>query len=111
MSNSTTAKHRLFLPLIVLVMLLTCTGCGPKYDAEYDFKYPYGFKTVTVKVDSGSRPDVYYKDECIFEYDGPVFFESLQWEVKWNSANEIELYPAAVNGRYKNERYVIKVPD
>ena len=111
MRKSATVTRRVFLSMILLVMMLSCTACEPNYVEEYDFKYPYGFKTVTVKVDSVSRPDVYYKDECIFEYDGPAFFETLKWEVKWNSANEIELHPAVVDDRYKNEKYIIQVPD
>ncbi len=89
-------------------MMASLTGCDDiKYDTEYQSESPSGEKTVTVKVDYVSRPDVFYNDECIFAYDGSGFTETEYWKVWWVSEHTIILYLDGDSG----EHYRIEIPD
>lgn len=104
-------KTRSLLLAFILLVLLAFTGCGSfKYESEEVFKSPSGNKAVTVKIDYVSRPDVFYNGKCIFKYDRSGFNETVPWDVKWNSEDEIELYLADGRAKYENERYVIQIP-
>ena len=104
-------KTRSVLLVFIMLVLFAFTGCeGLEYETKRDYKSPSGNKVVTVKIDYVSRPDVFYNGECIFKYDRTGFTETVPWDVKWNSEDEIELYLADGRAKYKNERYVIKIP-
>lgn len=104
-------KTRSVLLAFIMLVLLAFTGCGGlKYEKETVFKSPSGDKAVTVKIDYVSRPDVFYNGKCIFKYDRSGFNETVPWDVKWNSEDEIELYLADGRAKYENERYVIQIP-
>ena len=97
-------------PIIVFTaaVMTFLSGCDAvKYDSEFTSTSPSGEKTVTVKVDHVSRPDVFFNDECIFEYDGPGFTETEYWNVEWISENEIRLYLDS----YDEEDYRIEIPE
>ena len=89
-------------------VMISFSGCNDvKYDKEFKSESPSGEKTVTVKVDHVSRPDVFYNDECIFEYSGSGFSETVYWNIEWISENEIRLYLNSYDG----EDYSIEIPD
>lgn len=98
-----------YLIIVFTIAVMTIiAGCDAlKYDTEFTSDSPSGKKTVTVKVDHASRPDVFYDDECIFEYDGSGFSETEYWKVEWISEDEIRLYLDT----YKEESYHIDIPD
>lgn len=96
-----------FLIIVFTIAVITFAGCGDvKYDKEYEYESPSGEKEITIKVDHVSRPDVFYNDECIFEYDGSGFSETVYWNVEWISENEIRLYLDSYDG----EDYSIEIP-
>lgn len=89
-------------------VMIFLAGCNDvKHDKEFKSESPSGEKTVTVKVDHVSRPDVFYNDECIFEYSGSGFSETVYWNVEWISENEIRLYLDS----YEGEDCSIDIPD
>lgn len=89
-------------------MMTSLVGCNDvKYEKEYKSESPSGEKTVTVKVDYVSRPDIFYNDECIFKFDGSGFSETVYWNIEWISESEIRLYLDNYNG----EDYSIEIPD
>ena len=91
---------------LFFVLIFVFESCDSiKYDQQFDSVSPSGNKKVTVKADYVSRPDVYYKDECIFEYSKSGFNETVLWQVEWISEDEIRLY---LNS-YDDEDYVIAV--
>ena len=97
-----------FKIIFTAAMMTFLAGCSDaKYEKEYQSESPSGEKTVTVKVDYVSRPDVFYNNECIFEYDGSGFSETVYWNVEWISENEIRLYLDHDSG----EDYRIVIPD
>ncbi len=97
-----------FIIVFTAAMMTYLVGCNDvKYEKEYKSESPSGEKTVTVKVDYVSRPDVFYNDECIFKYDGSGFSETVYWNVEWLSENEIRLYLDS----YNEEDYSIEIPD
>lgn len=97
-----------FIIIFSTAMLAFLAGCNDvKYEEEYVSESPLGEKTVTVKVDYVSRPDVFFNDECIFEYDGSGFSETVYWNVEWIAENEIRLYLDSYNG----EDYSIEIPN
>lgn len=99
---------RYFTIVFTSAIMLSLAGCnGIKYEKEFQSISPSGDKTVTVKVDYVSRPDVFYNDECIFEYDGAGFSETEYWKVEWRSENEIRLYL----DNYDGEDHSILIPD
>lgn len=92
--------------VVIFVLFIVASSCDAiKYDQQFDSVSPSGTKTVTVKTDYVSRPDVYYNDECIFEYPKSGFNETVLWQVEWISEDEIRLY---LNS-YDDEDYVIAV--
>ena len=110
-----TLKKILISAVIVfsVFFLIICVGEFFKYDSglEKTFRSPSGDKEVTVKQDYVSRPDVYYKDECIFEYQRSGFNESVGWDVQWISDDEILLYVASpAKDKYADEKYTIEIP-
>jgi len=109
---SDTPNTACFIKFLILfftgAVITSLTGCNDvKYEKEYEYESPSGEKTVTVKVDYVSRPDVFYNDECIFEYNRPGFTGTEYWKVEWISENEIRLYLDA----YKEEDYSINIPN
>ena len=99
-------SKRYLITASAAAMMTFLSGCEAGYENEYDYTSPSGEKTVTVKVDHVSRPDVYYNDECIFEYDRPGFTETVRWNVEWISENSIRLYLSG----YDDEEYIISIP-
>ena len=75
-------KTRKLMILIIAVLLFT--GCHDP-DRDQTFESPFGNDEVVVMVDYLSCPDVFYDGECIFEYDGPGFNETVYWDVEWIS--------------------------
>lgn len=103
--NRNTMKIMKLMILIIAVLLFT--GCHDP-DRDQTFESPFGNDEVVVKVDYLSCPDVFYDGECIFEYDGPGFNETVYWDVEWISEDEIRLY--IPGSRWTNQVYYIDIP-
>ena len=104
----------IFIGGFIVLYLIACLCDYLKYDSglEKTFRSPSGDKEVTVKQDYVSRPDVYYKGECIFEYERSGFMETVGWDVQWISDDEILLYVASpAKDKYADEKYTIEIPD
>lgn len=104
-TNKLTNRPIIAFAIAAMTFLASCDTL--KYDKEFESQSPSGEKTVTVKVDHVSRPDVFYNDECIFEYSGSGFSETEYWKVEWLSENEIRLYLDSYDG----EDYNIEIPE
>ena len=111
MSRSKICTKTVISVVIVVFVMTFVVGCtNQMYEKEEIFKSPTGKKEVIVKVDYVSRPDVFCDNECIFQYEGSGFNETVYWDVEWLSEEEIRLYLSAPsNDKYADESYMIEL--
>ena len=70
---------------IILCSLVACSNRTEKYTS------PNGDNKITVKYDFASRPSVFYKGDCIWEYPGRGFNEEAFFEVSWVDNDTVKL--------------------
>ncbi len=89
----------LYVLFIIACSLIACSN------REDKFTSPSGENTITIKYDYASRPSVYYKGDCIWEYPGSGFNEEAIFNVEWIDDDTIKLIynDETHSGKYSEE--------
>lgn len=102
--------------LIIIVFLLVhfmFMGCDNlEYETSRDkvIMAPDNSYSLTIIYDYVSRPVILKNDKKIYEYKGSGFAESVDWDIKWISDDEILLYIVSPKKeKYKNEQFYISI--
>lgn len=103
----------MFMFLVLGSLLLLLVGCSDfQYDTDRDrvITSPDKSYSLLLRYDYVSRPSIFKDGELIYEYKGSGFMESVGFNIKWVSDDEILLYlESPKKEKYKNEQFYINV--
>ena len=93
---------RIITLCIICLITFSLIACGNREEKDTS---PNGENTITIKYDFVSRPSVFYKGECIWEYPGRGFNEEVFFDVEWIDDDTIKLTynDESHNGKYREE--------
>ena len=94
--------------IMLVFMSFFLVGCNNlEYETSRDtvIVAPDNSYSLTLKYDNVSRPCVYKDGKKLYEYQGNGFNESVVWDIKWVSDNEVLLYiKSPQKEKYKKEQ-------
>lgn len=104
-------KNKFFI--VLFMSLFIFTACDDlEYDTNLDrvINSPDNSYSLTLRYDYVSRPSIFKDGKLIYEYPGSGFTETVGWDIKWVSDDEILLYIASPQKeKYSKEKYYIKI--
>ncbi|MEO1770734.1 hypothetical protein [Candidatus Enterococcus ferrettii] len=95
-----------FILIIGFFFVYTVMFRKLRYESKFDqsFVSPNNETKIFVRYDYISRPSVFLENgKEIFNYEGPGFMETIQFDVEWLEGDTFILYNNQVNERYKVE--------
>lgn len=106
-------KSNIILILFISSIFLLLSGCSSiKYETSRDriIVSPNKSYSLTLRYDNVSRPFIFKDGELIYEYKGSGFTETVYFNIKWISDDEILLYlESPQKEKYSKEEYHIKL--
>ena len=106
-------KHKIIIIFIISSLIFILTGCSNlEYDTSRDkvIMSPDNSYSLTIRYDHVSRPFIFKDGKLIYEYEGPGFMESVGFNIKWVSDDEILLYlESPQKEKYAKEKFYIKI--
>ena len=102
----------LLILLITSITLIVSVCTNFEYETSRDkiITSPVGSYSLTLRYDHVSRPFIFKDGELIYKYEGPGFTESVEFNIKWISDDEILLYlESPQKEKYSKEQFYIKL--
>ncbi len=92
------------LIMLCMICFMTCNMIACSNRVE-EYTSPSGENTITVKYDYASRPSVFNKGDCIWNYPGSGFNEEVFFDVEWLDDDTLKLInnDESHNGKYYEE--------